>query len=226
MKKIFLLMAIALPLVLISCGDDKDEPKPDHHEYVDLGLPSGTLWATCNVGADSPEQYGDYFAWGETKPKDDYTRSTYKWYNGSMDMLMKYDSDSHYGKGELDPEDDAASMNWGSQWRMPTLEQLQELLKECDWQRTQKNGVNGRLATGPNGKSIFFPAAGGRSSQLFNDGKCGYYWSRTLCSTSKLVIEAAGQGEAYILFQGSQDNEVWYNSRYEGCTVRAVRASK
>ena len=227
MKRILLLMAVALPLVLISCGDDKDEPEsPDNHEYVDLGLPSGTLWATCNVGADSPEQYGDYFAWGETKPKDDYSKNTYKWYNGSMDMLMKYDSDSRYGKGELDPEDDAASTNWGSQWRMPTLEQLQELLEKCDWQRTQKNGVNGRLATGPNGKSIFFPAAGGRSSQLFNDGKCGYYWSRTLCSPDKLVIEATGQGEAYILFQGSQGNEVWYNSRYEGCTVRPVRASK
>ena len=101
-----------------------------------------------------------------------------------------------------------------------------ETMEKCDWQWTQKNGVNGRLATGPNGKSIFFTAAGGRSSQLFKDGKCGYYWSRTLCSPDKLVIEAAGQGEAYVLFLGSQNYEVWYNSRYEGCTVRAVRASK
>ena len=78
MKKILLLMAVALPFVFISCNDDKDEPDPDTHEYVDLGLPSGTLWATCNVGAESPEEYGDYFAWGETESKTTYNWSTYK----------------------------------------------------------------------------------------------------------------------------------------------------
>ena len=73
MKKVFLLMAVILPFVFASCGDDKNEPAvPDNHEYVDLGLPSGTLWATCNVGANTPEEYGDYFAWGETAPKNDF----------------------------------------------------------------------------------------------------------------------------------------------------------
>ena len=94
MKRILLLMAVALPLVLISCGDDKDEPEsPDNHEYVDLGLPSGTLWATCNVGANSPEDYGDYFAWGETVPKSNYDLKTYKWYNSASDKLTKYCTD-------------------------------------------------------------------------------------------------------------------------------------
>ena len=81
MKKVFLLLAIALPFVFNSCKDDKDEPFPDNHEYVDLGLPSGTLWATCNIGADSPEESGDYFAWGETTPKDYYQWNSYKWHS-------------------------------------------------------------------------------------------------------------------------------------------------
>ena len=97
MKKLFLLMAIALPFVLISC-DDKDEPDNlREHEWVDLGLPSGTLWATCNIGANAPEEYGDYFAWGETEPKDCYNWSTYKWCNGDYDRLTKYCTESDYG---------------------------------------------------------------------------------------------------------------------------------
>ena len=91
MKKIFLLMAVALPFLFVSCSDDKDEPEiPDNHEYVDLGLPSGTLWATCNVGANSPEEYGDYFAWGETEPKDIYEWTTYKWCNWICDTVTDY----------------------------------------------------------------------------------------------------------------------------------------
>ena len=116
-----------------------DEPvtPPDEHEWVDLGLPSGTLWATCNVGADNPEDYGDYFAWGETEPKVIYNWSTYKWCNGSVNTMTKYCTDSGYGtvdnKTELDPADDAATVNWGTSWRMPTLEQLDELLTKCTW---------------------------------------------------------------------------------------------
>lgn len=130
MKKILLIVAIALPFVLISCGDDKDEPDNlKEHEWVDLGLPSGTLWATCNVGANAPEDYGDYFSWGETKPKDNYDLNTYKWYNHDDMYYTKYNQDyssGYYdesgnyvsvvapdGKTELDPEDDAAYKNWG-----------------------------------------------------------------------------------------------------------------
>ena len=118
MKKVFLLLAIALPIVFNSCKDDKDEPIPDNHEYVDLGLPSGTLWATCNVGADSPEEYGDYFAWGETTPKDSYQWNNYKWSGlGSsnwLDALTKYWVDENGGildgKRELEPEDDGVTV--------------------------------------------------------------------------------------------------------------------
>ena len=139
MKKILLLMAIAVPFVFIlSCSDDndKDEPMtPDNHEYVDLGLPSGTLWATCNVGATTPEDMGDYFAWGETAPKQIYDMDNYKWYDSSSDKLTKYCTDDKYGAvdymTELLPEDDAAYVNWGPSWRMPTLEQQQELIERC-----------------------------------------------------------------------------------------------
>ncbi len=250
MKKILLLLAVALalPLVFISCGDDKDEPAvPDNYEYVDLGLPSGTLWATCNVGANSPEEYGDYFAWGETTPKDVYEWQNYKlahwvydtisdhFYHVVEERWFKYynwnwinnTSVKGDGKTELELEDDAAYVNMSSNWRTPTLEQLQELVEECNWERTQRNGVYGYLVTGRNGKSMFMPAAGGRSSRLYNDGRCAYYWSRTLCSSNKLTLEAAGQGEAYILFFNEWgEQEVWYNSRYDGNTIRAVRASR
>ncbi len=249
MKKFYLLLAIALPLVFISCGDDKDEPvTPDTHEHVDLGLPSGTLWATCNIGADSPEEYGDYFAWGETATKDTYEWRNYKWAHWEYDTIsdhfyrvleetwykyyyMKWTGDGYVtggdGKMELDPEDDAAYVKWGSNWRTPTMEQLQELVAKCEWQWTRRNGVNGYLVTGRNGNSIFLPAAGGCSIDIYNDGQFAYYWSRTLCSAKKMAIEAADQGEAYILFFNSfGKQEIWYDSRYTGIPVRAVRATR
>ena len=199
------------------------------HEYVDLGLPSGTLWATTNVGASRPEDSGDYFAWGETEPKDNYDWSTYKWCNGSEYSLTKYNNINYQGpvdnRMELDLEDDAAYMNWGSSWRMPTLEQMQELCDKCSWQWTQINGVKGRLVTGPNGNTIFLPAAGGYSSSVYWLGSCGYYWTRTLYSRDVLTIEAAGPGQAYIQFMSSSKKEIWYDSRYVGNTVRAVRMS-
>ncbi len=139
-----------------SWPDDPVTP-PDPHEWVDLGLPSGTLWATCNVGASNPEELGSYFAWGETATKDFYEWSTYKWCNGSETTMTKYCTNSDYGndgfvdnKTELDPEDDAAYVNWGPSWRMPTTEQQCELYENCSSDWTTQNGVNGRLFTGPN----------------------------------------------------------------------------
>ena len=202
------------------------------HEWVDLGLPSGTLWATCNVGASSPEEDGDYFAWGETAPKDNYDWSTYKWCNGSRITLTKYCNNSGYGyngftdsKTELDPEDDAAYVNWGPSWRMPTLEQLQELCDCCTWQWTTLNDVNGLLVIGPNENTIFLPAAGGFSSHAYWAGENGYYWSRTLCSPDKWDIANEGEnsGDAYIQFFGRSRWHMWYDFRCTGCTVRAVR---
>ncbi len=160
------------------------------HKYVDLGLPSGTLWATCNVGATNPEDYGDYFAWGETEPKEDYEDwSTYKYCNGSDNTLTKYCTDSSYGtvdnKTTLEVSDDAATANWGGAWRMPTRAEQDELRTECTWTETTFNDIHGWRVTGTNGNSIFLPAAGcspfiGGASAFKGSG--GYYWSSSLNS--------------------------------------------
>lgn len=153
-------------------------------EAVDLGL--SVKWATCNVGASSPEEYGDYFAWGETQPKDYYDWSTYKWCNGSVTTLTKYCTNSSYGvvdnKTVLEPEDDAATANWGGSWRMPTNEELTELREQCTWAWTTQNGINGyKVISKKNGNSIFLPVAGGRyESSLNQAGSKGFCWSSSL----------------------------------------------
>ena len=195
----------------------------DEHEYVDLGLPSGTLWATCNVGADTPEDYGDYFAWGETQLKDTYTWSTYQYCNGSYNTLTKYCSNSSYGyNGFTDdlttllPEDDAATANWGSGWRMPTKEEWEELLDNTTVTWTTQNGVNGRLFTASNGNSLFLPAAGYRSSSsLYGAGSYGNYWS------SSLITDYPIYAWGFYFYSGS-----YYmngGNRYYGQSVRPVR---
>ena len=196
------------------------------HDWVDLGLPSGTLWATCNVGANTPEDYGDYFAWGETESKETYNWSTYKWCNGTYNTLTKYCTRSSYGdngftdgKTELDPEDDAAYVNWGAEWRMPTLDQIEELLYNCTWTWTTQNRVNGMLITGPNGNTLFLPAAGDRlDDSLRHAGYQSSYWSRTLYSFEPSCAD-------YLLFY----SERWYwgiSNRGGGFPVRAVRVSQ
>lgn len=135
----------------------------DGHEYVDLGLPSGTLWATCNVGASSPKDYGDFFAWGETSSKLEYSWSNYKYCRGTYQTLTKYCSSSQYGykgfvdnKMELEITDDAAYMNWSINWRIPSIDQYSELLNYCDIY-VHDDGVHGYMLVGPNGKNIFLP---------------------------------------------------------------------
>ena len=182
---------------------------PDVREYVDLALPSGTMWATCNIGANSPEIYGDYFAWGETEPKGDYSWDTYKWMTeGQADWqyINKYtiadnqkqgcwyDGDTFIGDGkrELDPEDDAATVNWGAEWQMPSREQCNELIyidnTTQEW--TTQDGMDGVLITSKrNGNSIFLPAVGslnGESPVPEDDGIKGLYWSRSLYVNSDL----------------------------------------
>ena len=201
-------------------------PTPNH-EYVDLGLPSGTLWATTNVGASTPEAYGDYFAWGETETKNMYNWSTYKWCKGNMNTMTKYcfnSSDGFNGftddKTELDPEDDAAYMNWGTSWRMPTIEQQQELVNSCTWTWTTQNGVDGRLVTGPNGSTLFLPAAGTYwSGSLSGAGNWGRYLSRTLDKDYSFHA-------CYMYFTSSYLQGYNYDYRYEGYSVRAVRVSQ
>jgi hypothetical protein len=163
-------------------------PNPSNHEWVDLGLPSGLKWATCNVGASQPEEYGDYFAWGEVEPKEYYYWDSYKWCNGTENTQTKYCTNSDYGyngftdyKTTFDLSDDAANYNWGGEWRMPTKEEQDELYNNCSWEWTTQNGVNGYTVTGPNGNSIFLPAAGFRGgSSLYDAGSVGYYWSSSL----------------------------------------------
>ncbi len=138
------------------------------YEYVDLGLPSGLKWATCNVGASSPEEYGNYYAWGETTTKSTYTESnstTYGVHLGDISGNRTYD---------------AARANWGSTWRIPTEAEIQELVDNCTWEWTSQGGHYGRKVTGPNGNSIFLPAAGYRQeSSLYYVGENGFCWSST-----------------------------------------------
>ena len=207
-------------ITCISLHAQEGKQGGESHEYVDLGLPSGTLWATCNVGASKPEEYGNYFAWGESEPKDSYKWSTYKWCNGSDSTMTKYCTDSKYGtvdnKKELLPEDDAATANWGNNWRMPSLEQFEELYNP-DYTTADimtLNGVKGRkLTSKKNGKSVFLPAGGDRYDGFSSEG-VGYYLTRTLSISSLrayyLCVDSGGWGYGDI-------------SRYFGQSARPVR---
>ena len=176
---------------------------------VDLGLPSGTKWANMNVGAEKPEDYGSYFAWGETKPKDVYSWDTYQ-YGSSKDNVVNIGSNIA-GTGY-----DAATANWGSPWRMPSLAQIQELLNNTTSTWTTQNGVSGRKFTGSNGNSIFLPAAGRRwNDELYLAGSYGYYWSSTLNESDPVDACSLGFDSGYATR--------YYNRRYGGHTLRPVR---
>lgn len=194
-------------------------------EYVDLGLPSGTLWAAWNIGATAPEEYGDYFAWGETEPQEDnaYSWASYKWCNGSYNTMTKYCNNYNYGtndyKTELDAEDDAATANWGSDWRMPTQEQMQELYNDyyTYTEYITTNGVYGlRITSKSNGNSIFLPFAGERfNGSLSNADSDGYYWTNSIDSSSSYIA---------ITLQTYYGNQfLSHDFRCSGLSVRAVR---
>ena len=176
---------------------------PSTMEYVDLGLPSGLKWAKCNLGASKPSDYGDYYAWGETAPKADYTWATYKWMQaGQSDWkyitkytfadghtkCIWYDSSGNFigdNLTTLRPADDAATQQLGSPWRMPTVDEQEELITKCTWTWTTQDGVNGYQVDGPNGNAIFLPAAGLRSgSALGSAGSRGFYLSNSHSSHS------------------------------------------
>ncbi len=205
----------------------EDEPIiVDNHEWVDLGLPSGTLWATCNVGANSPEEYGDYFAWGETEPKNVYNWNTYKYCKGSSDTMTKYCTNSDYGYNgftdnitDLLPEDDAATVNWGSDWQIPTMEQYQELRWNSTTEWITENGIFGcKITSNSNGNSIFLPGAGYRNDKGLNEAnKYGNYWLRSLDTFDSYHARAA-DFFSYYHYIG------WgYCERYWGNSIRPVR---
>lgn len=171
---------------------------------VDLGL--SVKWASMNIGAEKPEDYGGYYAWGETEEKAEYSLDNY-----SESILIKYAPSK---KTQLDPEDDVAHVKWGGSWRMPTKAEIDELITKCTWNWTSKGGHDGYVVIGPNGNSIFLPSAGYRNEALLKfAGEEGYYWSSTL-STSVT--------SAYELLFYSEGVEWSGNGRYGGQPIRAV----
>ncbi len=174
------------------------------HEYVDLGLPSGTLWATMNVGADTPEDYGDYFAWGETTTKLIFSSANYTYVSNISPLPLK---------------NDVANVILGGDWRMPTKEEQDELRTKCTWTWTTQNGANGYIVTGPSGKSIFLPAAGFRTnSDLNNVGSWGCYWSSTLFTDH--------EGYASLLAFISDRVDLSATDCFGGLTIRPVLKAK
>ena len=181
-------------------------------QTVDLGL--SVKWANMNVGATNPEGYGNYYAWGETVTKATYDWSTYFDTNDGGSTFTKYNNEG--GKTVLDPEDDAAHVNWGGSWRMPTAAEWQELLNNCTWTWTTQNGINGYMVTsnkaGYTDKFIFLPAAGSRfGGVLLNVGSDGVYWSSSLYENSSDL--------AWDLYFGPGYGE---HERYRGLSVRPV----
>ena len=216
------------------------------YQFVDLGLPSGTLWATCNIGATSPEKSGSFFAWGETKTKERFHPDNYAWcIDGSLYKINKYnyDSDSDYrdGKLELDPEDDAANVIMGHGWQIPSERQFRELMNSryCTSKWCKLNGTGGYLFTsvveGYEGRSIFLPIVGYRDvDQLRSPKERGYYWCNSLYEkktfnektreyvTSIVTMEAS----TFCMEHLEVDNRIIDSrTRYLGLPIRPVLMS-
>ena len=201
--KIFMtFVAAAMSVVMVSC-EKGNEPgqgnKLNGHEYVDLGL--SVKWASCNVGATTPEGYGDYFEWGEIIPMEE----------------CAWDDCITLGDISGNPQYDAARAIWGGRWRIPTRTECEELLNNCTWTWSVQNGVNGYKITGPNGNSIFLPAAGSREDgRYYDQGEGGWYWSST----------------PYEYYREYSDYQISFNSEYysvndggehqDGHTIRPV----
>ena len=188
----------------------KQCPDGNHPHLIDLGLPSGTKWACCNVDAKKPEEYGGYYAWGETTTKNEYSWDTYKFCNGSANTCHDL------GSNICGTQYDVAHVKWGGSWQLPTLDQLMELVDNCRSEWTTVNGVIGRSFIGFNGASIFLPA-GGNSGETGKElvGSLGNYDSGTLSSTS--VAEKRGFG-----FKKGTKDWYYYGVRSKGGNVRPV----
>ncbi len=204
-KELILLGTSKLETIVLNCSDvDKkieskkiEDNLENQHEFVDLGL--SVKWATCNVGANKPEECGDYFAWGETETKEQYTWETYKYSKGSKYSLTKYCQKSKYGdngfidnKTILDADDDAARINWGKAWRMPTKAEQNELREKCEWVWRSQNGVKGYKVIGPNGNSIFLPASGVMKEKGLCLSDSGNIWSSEVLAYSPYNVYDIG----------------------------------
>ena len=194
------------------------------HQYVDLGL--SVKWATCNIGADKPEEHGEYFSWGETENKRINNWETYRFTEGDKNEISKYCSNSQYGWHELadslsalEPDDDVAHKKWGGNWRIPTKAEMKELLDNCTWTWTTRNDINGYLVTGKKpgytDRSIFIPVTGAYDNgKLFGSKDHGHYWSRN-CGTLY-------PADAYTLELSVREASVGMESRCQSLAVRPV----
>lgn len=219
--------AAMLSVGVVSCDKENNENENQNENvvgWVDLGLPSGLLWAECNLGANAPEEYGNYYAWGETEPKESYNNDNYKYgtYDGNSELLTltKYNTDSEYGPTDnltiLQAMDDAATAALAGGARTPTKEEWEELINNTTSEWTTVNGVKGNKLTAANGNSIFLPAAGLKvNSMLVCDGSGGFYWTSSL-DTEKV-------GDAFYGATSSSRLYIHIDCRYGGHTVRAVR---
>ena len=211
MKTITTIKSFVAALVCcIAVSGCSEKTAPEHVQAVDLGL--SVKWASCNIGADSPEDFGQYFAWGETEKKTSYSERNSKTCNCGLDNLCSngYTDD----KGVLTPDNDAAREHWGEQWRMPTDKDFQELLSQCIWKWTKKNGKNGFEIKGPNGNTIFLPAAGNWAGNMLEDSESdGHYWTSTVCDNKK---------EAWHLYINSGERTQISRGRELGLSIRPV----
>ena len=245
MDNILKVIVAMMVMMVVAAGCNKPEdPNQGNHEnqgndtivvpvgdttdlsYVDLRLPSGTLWAVCNVGADTPEGYGDYYAWGETQPKEVYDWNSYRYGTFTFEsyVLYKYCTSKNYGLDGfvdsltvLEPDDDVVRACWGEDWRMPTIDEWEELFQNttCVW--TALNGVDGWLFTALNGNSLFLPAAGYWWDSEYNGAGLGVYWS---CSLNKEFPNRAWG----FHFNPYSCHLCGSSDRNRGQTVRAVRS--
>lgn len=227
MKKLFFitLLLVSTSLSFTACNDDELESKaPSTVKAVDLGL--SVKWASCNVGANSPEEKGDYFAWGETKPQEGnlYRKETYKWGDYERGWL-KYNEDDLVTT--LESKDDAATVNFGKKWRMPTEDEAQELIEKCKWSVTCYNGVTGFLVTGTNGNSIFLPCAGRLKNGKYNEqpGVYAGYWTSSIC-IDREYQNSIYEDQGCVLSGSSKYSnklELEGDERYMGQSIRPVR---
>ena len=227
MKKRYFIVFLMLLTFGVSCT---------MHDYVDLGLPSGTLWATSNIGACSSTDIGDYYAWGEVNKKSKYIWQTYKHLNANAEdaipeflyfHLTKYCTEYYHGdnhvfdsKTQLELPDDVAYIRWGRDWRIPTKAQWEELFSHCDWNAVNMKGVNGYQVVGPSNKSIFLPATGFIDTLVHYKDEYGMYWS------SSVEYETNRSYYAWALECCAVEHRMVYGYRCSGYAVRPVKAKK